>query len=167
MAAAGSSESNPRFFASSAAFRKWLGAYHDKAPVLWIGFWKAHTGRKGLTYPEAVDQALCFGWIDGLKKRYDDAAFVQRFTPRKPTSIWSAINLAKVEALKNAGLMTSAGFAVHAARDPRRAGKYSFEQRGEITLDAALAKRFRAQKEAWRFFEAQLPATGASPASGS
>ena len=154
-AAIGADESAPRFFDSPAHFREWLHANHASAAVLWIGFWKTHTGRAGLTYLEAVEEALCFGWIDGLKKRFDDHAFVQRFTPRRATSIWSAINLRKVEALKAAGRMHAAGLAVYEARDPRRARLYSFERDEPAKLDAAAARRFRSHREAWRFFRAQ------------
>lgn len=146
----------PRFFASQAAFRKWLEANHAKAGELWIGFWKAHTGRKGLTYEEAVEEALCFGWIDGLVKRHDEAAYMQRFTPRRARSVWSAINIAKVEALRKAGRMAKPGLAAFAGRDTKRAGLYSFENR-EVVLEAAFEKRFRARKAAWTFFAAQPP----------
>ena len=153
----GSSESQPRYFASAAAFRRWLEANHGKADGLWIAFWKAHTGKAGLTYLEAVDEALCFGWIDGLKKRLDDHAFVQRFTPRKARSTWSHINIGKVEALTKAGRMAPAGLAAFEGRDPARVGIYSFENRDKAALDATLARRFKAQKAAWSFFETQPP----------
>jgi uncharacterized protein YdeI (YjbR/CyaY-like superfamily) len=156
-ASRGADESAPRFFESAAQFRAWLDANHASAAVLWIGFYKAHTRRGGLTYPEAVEEALCYGWIDGLKKRLDDDAFVQRFTPRRATSMWSAINLRKVERLVSAGRMHAAGLAVYEARDPRRALQYSFERTQPAELDAALARRFRANRAAWRFFESQPP----------
>ena len=146
----------PRFFASADAFRRWLEANHGEAPELWIGFWKVHTGRKGLTYEEAVEEALCHGWIDGLVKRFDDDAYMQRFTRRKATSIWSATNIAKVEALKKAGRMAAPGLEAFASRDPRRTGLYSFENRNRV-FDPASEKRFRANRKAWRFFEAQPP----------
>jgi uncharacterized protein YdeI (YjbR/CyaY-like superfamily) len=147
---------DPRFFASVAAFRAWLEANHGKEAVLWIGFWKAHTGREGLTYLEAVEEALCFGWIDGLKKRRDEHAFVQRFTPRKPRSIWSAVNIRKAEALKRAGRMAKPGLEAFEGRDRARAGLYSFENR-HVGLAVELDKRFRARKKAWKYFEAQPP----------
>jgi uncharacterized protein YdeI (YjbR/CyaY-like superfamily) len=146
----------PRFFASAADFRRWLEENHAAAGELWIGFWKAHSGRKGLTYEEAVEEALCFGWIDGLVKRYDEHAYMQRFTPRRAKSIWSLINIAKVEDLKKRGRMHAAGLAAFASRDPARSGLYSSENR-DVKLDPAMQKAFRARKRAWAFFEAQPP----------
>ena len=146
----------PRFFASAAAFRQWLAKNHASVPELWIGFWKVHTGKRGLTYLEAVDESLCFGWIDGLKKRYDDAAFMHRFTPRRPKSIWSAINIGKVEALERAGRMAEPGRKAFALRNPKKSAVYSFENR-PVALDPAYAARFRAKKKAWAFYDAQPP----------
>ena len=146
----------PRFFATQDAFRRWLEKNHGATSELWVGFHKAHTGKKGLTYAQAVDEALCFGWIDGLVKRFDDAAFMQRFTPRKAKSTWSEINIRKIEALSKAGRMAAPGFAAFNTRDPARTGLYSFENRNP-QFDAATAKRFRASKRAWAFFEAQPP----------
>src|SRR5258706_886583 len=109
------------FFASPAHFRRWLDAHHRTATELWVAFYKTHTGRKGLTYLEAVDEALCFGWIDGLKKRLDDEAFVHRFSPRRPRSIWSHINTRKAARLKLEGRMAPTGLLAVPARDPTRA----------------------------------------------
>src|SRR5258706_2854756 len=95
-------DTDPTFFASPAAFRRWLSRHHASKALVWIGFWKKASGKKGITYAEAVDEALCFGWIDGLVRSFDDRAYKQRFTPRKRGSIWSAINIAKAERLKNA-----------------------------------------------------------------
>ncbi len=149
-------ETQPTFFSSRARLRAWLKANHAKEPVLWIGFWKAHTGKTGLRYAEAVEESLCFGWIDGLVKGRDADTYVQRFTPRKPRSVWSAINLRKVETLTQAGRMAKPGLDALAARDPKRAGLYSFENR-HVTLSPAYEKRFRGQKAAWKFFERQPP----------
>ncbi|MEO5676328.1 MAG: YdeI/OmpD-associated family protein [Usitatibacter sp.] len=146
----------PRFFSSRARFRAWLAANHARKPELWVGFWKAHTGKKSLTYDEAVDESLCFGWIDGLAKGVDGAAYMQRFTPRRPRSVWSAINVRKVEKLKEAGLMAPAGLAAFEGRDPKRAGLYSYENR-QVQLAPEFVKRFRAAKAAWKFFEVQPP----------
>jgi len=146
----------PTFFSSAAEFRRWLHANHDKVPELWIGFYKLASGRKGLTYLEAVDEALCYGWIDGHKKTHDAHAFKQRFTPRRARSIWSAINIQKVERLKKAGRMAAPGLRAYALKDPARTQVYSFENRGRA-LDPAYEKRFRAKKRAWAFFEAQPP----------
>jgi uncharacterized protein YdeI (YjbR/CyaY-like superfamily) len=156
-AVAGAAASAPRFFASGADFRTWLEGHHASTAELWIGFWKANTGRAGLTYLEAVDEALCFGWIDGLRKGFDEHAYVQRFTPRRATSTWSAINLRKVEGLIAAGRMHAAGLAAHESRDPARTGLYSFERSQPAALEPALEKRFRANRAAWRFFGEQPP----------
>jgi uncharacterized protein YdeI (YjbR/CyaY-like superfamily) len=148
--------SEPRFFKSAADFRRWLEKNHASVEELWIGFWKLASGRGGLTYLEAVDESLCFGWIDGLKKSHDEHAFKQRFTPRRPRSIWSAINIRKVEALKKAGRMAEPGLRAYSLRDPARSSVYSFENRDRV-LDPGYEKRFRAKKKAWTFFEAQPP----------
>jgi uncharacterized protein YdeI (YjbR/CyaY-like superfamily) len=147
-------ESKPSFFESGAHFRRWLAANHQEADEVWVGFWKAHTGRGGLTYEEAVEEALCFGWIDGLVKRVDELAYKQRFTPRRPRSIWSAVNIRKVEALRKAGRLARAGLAAFEGRDPSRANLYSGENR-QVVLCLAYEKRFRARNAAWRFFETQ------------
>ena len=146
----------PRFFASRAKFRAWLAANHAKSRALWVGFWKAHTGKQGLTYDEAVEESLCYGWIDGLVKRHDADSYMQRFSPRKANSIWSAINLRKVEALKAAGLMAAPGLEAVERRDPKRTGLYSFENR-HVTLAPEFEKRLRERKKAWAFFEKQPP----------
>jgi uncharacterized protein YdeI (YjbR/CyaY-like superfamily) len=146
----------PQFFATPGAFRRWLEKHHDKTSQLWIGFYKVGSGKKGLTYLEAVDEALCFGWIDGLVKRFDADAFMQRFTPRKAKSIWSEVNIRKVEALRKAGRVAPPGLAAFDKRDPARTGLYSFENRNPV-FDAATGQRFRAQKKAWAFFDAQPP----------
>jgi uncharacterized protein YdeI (YjbR/CyaY-like superfamily) len=146
----------PTFFKSAAEFRRWLHANHDKTSELWMGFWKLASGRAGLTYLEAVDEALCYGWIDGLKKTHDAEAFKQRFTPRRPHSIWSAINIRKVEALKKAGRMAEPGLRAYALRDPRALAALLLRNRDRV-LDPAYETRFRAKKKAWAFFEAQPP----------
>jgi len=150
------SNEGPRFFHSAAHFRRWLEKNHAKVDELWIGFWKKGSGRKGLTYEEAVDQSLCFGWIDGLKKAHDEHSFRQRFTPRRPRSIWCANNVRKVESLKARGLMAEPGLAAFARLDPSRTSVYSFENRG-VALDPAFEKRFRGARGAWSFFSAQPP----------
>jgi uncharacterized protein YdeI (YjbR/CyaY-like superfamily) len=150
------SNAAPRFFETQADLRRWLDKNHGGVAELWIGFWKAGSGKTGLTYEEAVEEALCFGWIDGLVKRFDERAYMQRFTPRRPKSIWSAINIAKIEALKKAGRMAAPGLAAYEARDPKRANLYSFENR-DVALGAPFEKHFRAKAKAWKFFEAQPP----------
>jgi uncharacterized protein YdeI (YjbR/CyaY-like superfamily) len=146
----------PRFFATQDALRRWLEKNHGGSNELWIGFYKVNSGKKGLTYAQAVDEALCFGWIDGLVKRFDADAFMQRFTPRKAKSTWSEINIRKIAALTKAGRMAAPGHAAFNARDPARTGLYSFENRNPV-FDAATAKRFGSRKKAWAFFEAQPP----------
>jgi len=126
------------------------------ADELWIGFWKKASGRVGLTYEEAVEQSLCFGWIDGLKKSHDAESFKHRFTPRRARSIWSAINIRRVESLKARGLMAEPGLAAFARLDPARSSVYSFENR-DVTLDPELEKRFRRTRGAWTFFASQPP----------
>ena len=145
-----------RFFRTQAEFRRWLEQHHAGAMELWIGFWKKGSGKAGLAYEEAVEEALCFGWIDGLVRGRDADSYMQRFTPRKAKSTWSAINLKKVEALERAGRMAPAGIEAHATRDLKRANLYSFENR-HVVLSPAFTKRFKAAKDAWKFFEAQPP----------
>jgi uncharacterized protein YdeI (YjbR/CyaY-like superfamily) len=123
---------------------------------LWIAFYRKDAGKRGLTYDEAVEEALCFGWIDGLKQKHDAESFRQRFTPRRPTSIWSAINIRRVAKLRAAGLMAQPGLAAFESRDPKRAGLYSFENR-DVQLDSAAQRAFRATPDAWAFFSAQPP----------
>ena len=147
----------PRFFRTPAAFSRWLEANHDKHSELWVGFYKKASGKPSITYPEAVDEALCWGWIDGIRKTVDAIAYTNRFTPRKPTSNWSEINTRRVEALIAEGRMREPGLRAFEARKPERSGVYSFEQRKAPQLDPALEKRFRAKRAAWAFFEAQPP----------
>jgi uncharacterized protein YdeI (YjbR/CyaY-like superfamily) len=141
-----------RFFRSSADFRKWLEKNHDKARELWIGFYRKDSGKGGITYHEAIDEALCFGWIDGIRKKIDDASFTNRFTPRKPKSIWSNVNVAHVERLTGAGKMRPPGLAAFKARDESRVGMYSFE-RDNAQLEPDMKLRFQKNKAAWKYFE--------------
>ena len=129
---------------------------HARLSEIWVGFFKKDSGKGGLTYAEAVDEALCFGWIDGLKKRVDELSYTHRFTPRKPKSNWSRINIQHVERLKKAGRMTPAGLEAYAAREPQRSGVYSFEN-APRKLTAADEKQFKADKTAWEFFQQQPP----------
>jgi uncharacterized protein YdeI (YjbR/CyaY-like superfamily) len=133
-----------------------LDQHHDTAAQLWVGFHKKGTGKQGVRYAEAVDQALCYGWIDGIRKRVDAETYVQRFSPRTARSIWSSINARRVEELTELGLMHPSGRAVFDSRDRARTGLYSFENRPK-TLEPALERRFRADKKAWAFFQAQPP----------
>ena len=146
----------PRFFATEAAFRSWLKKYHAHVDALWVGFHKKASGKPSITYPQAVDQALCFGWIDGLRKPVDADSYMIRFTPRKPRSIWSAVNLRKYAAMEEKGLVEKPGLDAFERRDPARTNLYSFENR-DRKLDAKYEKVFRANREAWTYFTAQAP----------
>jgi uncharacterized protein YdeI (YjbR/CyaY-like superfamily) len=144
----------PKFFTTPEQFRQWLEKNHDSATELLIGFHKKASGKKSITYAEALDEALCFGWIDGVRKSLNETSYVQRFTPRKPRSIWSNINVNHVERLKKAGRMHPAGLDAYARRDPERTGIYSFENRPR-ELDPEYEKMFRQNKAAWKFFQEQ------------
>jgi uncharacterized protein YdeI (YjbR/CyaY-like superfamily) len=148
---------DPTFFATPTEFRGWLERHHKTARELWVGFHKKSTRRPSITWPESVDEALCFGWIDGIRKSLDADSYVIRFTPRKPGSIWSDVNTRRAEALIGAGRMRPAGLGAFAAKDPRKSGVYSFEQRQAATLTRAELAAFKANKAAWIFFEAQPP----------
>lgn len=146
-----------KHFKDAAAFRAWLEKNHARSQELWVGYYKKHTGRPSITWPESVDEALCFGWIDGLRKAVDEHSFTIRFTPRRPKSIWSAINTRRAKALIKSGAMQPAGLAAFKARTAKRSGVYSFEQRHTIELDPAHVKLFRRVPAAWEFFQAQPP----------
>jgi uncharacterized protein YdeI (YjbR/CyaY-like superfamily) len=147
----------PTFFATPDAFRAWLAAHHDSAEELWVGFYKKDTGKPSITWPESVDEALCHGWIDGVRKSLGAESYVIRFTPRKPRSNWSAVNVARVAELTKLGRMTPAGLAAFERRAPEKTGIYAYEQRKTAALDPAEEKAFRAHRAAWAFFEAQPP----------
>ena len=146
----------PTYFKSAADFRLWLEANHASAPELWLGFYKRDSGKVGITYPEALDEALCFGWIDGVRKRLDELRFTQRFTPRKPKSVWSLINVGHVERLTKTGRMKPSGLKAFAARHAAKTGIYSFENRPR-ELSLALQCRFKSNKAAWDYFQRQPP----------
>ena len=145
------------FFPTPARFRAWLAKHHDTSRELWVGFYKKSSGEPSITWPEAVDEALCVGWIDGVRKSIDDASYAIRFTPRKPRSNWSAVNVARVAELTRAGRMQPSGLAAFEARAPERTGIYAYEQRHTAEFDPASEKTFRANKKAWEFFQAQPP----------
>ncbi|HWA87572.1 MAG TPA: YdeI/OmpD-associated family protein [Opitutus sp.] len=148
---------NHRSFASAADFRAWLERHHATTPALVVAFFLTSSGRGGLTYAGALDEALCFGWIDGVRRRIDADRFTIRFTPRKRGSIWSLVNVRHVERLTKAGRMHAAGLAAFAARDPRKTGIYSFENRPQ-DFPPALKRFFRAaHRGAWDFFQTQPP----------
>jgi uncharacterized protein YdeI (YjbR/CyaY-like superfamily) len=144
------------FFETQAELRAWLEANHDKASELWLGIRKKASGLPTVTYKEAVDEALCFGWIDGLAKSIDATSYRQRFTPRRKGSIWSAVNIARVGELTRLGRMHAAGLAAFRQRDPAKTNRYSFEQES-IELAAPYEALFRANEQAWAFFQGQPP----------
>jgi uncharacterized protein YdeI (YjbR/CyaY-like superfamily) len=146
----------PTFFATPIAFRQWLKKNHASATELWVGFHKKGTGKPSITWPESVDQALCFGWIDGLRKSFNAESYMIRFTPRKATSTWSAVNTGRAQELVRLGLMQPAGKKAFEGRDVKRTNRYSFE-RETVRLDIAYEKRFRANRGAWEFFQSQPP----------
>ena len=148
---------SPTFFATPAAFRRWLATNHAKKPELLVGFYKTASGKPSLTWPESVAEALCFGWIDGVRQSLGPEAYTIRFTPRKPTSIWSAINVAKVEALRKEGKMQPAGESAFAQRTAARTGVYSFERAEAAKLLPADARALKANAKAAAFFAAQAP----------
>jgi uncharacterized protein YdeI (YjbR/CyaY-like superfamily) len=143
----------PRFFTTPQKFRAWLEAHHATSQELLVGFHKRGSGTASLTWPESVDQALCFGWIDGVRHRLDDASYTIRFTPRKPGSTWSAKNIARVAELSDMGLMHPAGLAAFERRTEARSGVYSFEQ-AKVEMGHEYERRFRADREAWAYFQA-------------
>lgn len=144
-------------FATADEFRAWLEQHHANAPELWVGFYRKSSGRQSMTWSEAVDQALCFGWIDGVRRSIDDQTYANRFTPRRARSTWSAVNIRRVQALRDAGLMRPAGIEAFSRQADERSALYSYEQRHNPTLDADHAAEFRSNSEAWSFFESQPP----------
>ncbi|MBK7063054.1 MAG: YdeI/OmpD-associated family protein [Rubrivivax sp.] len=147
----------PKYFASAIEFRLWLGLHATTAAELMVGFWKVDSGRPSMTWSESVDEALCFGWIDGVRRRIDDHAYQIRFTPRKKTSIWSAVNIAKVEQLTAEGRMTEAGAQAFAHRTDGRSVVYAYEQAETAELAAAELRAFKRSKAGWAYFEACPP----------
>lgn len=146
----------PIFFTSQAAFRTWLSRHGASASEVWVGFHKIGAAKAGITYKQALDEALCFGWIDGLLKSIDASAFQRRFTPRKPASIWSNVNIARVGELTTLGVMTPAGVAAFEKRQAHRSGVYAFENKA-TTFAPVRQQQFAAQVRAWTFFIAQAP----------
>ena len=145
----------PTFFRSAGEFRSWLEKNHGTASELWIGLYKKGSGRRGIAYSEAVDEALCFGWIDGLTRSIDDSRWMIRFSPRKTKSNWSAVNLKRFDQLQAQGRVAAPGFEAFERRD-RRERRYSYES-PPAGLDPGLEKRFRADHEAWEFWQAAPP----------
>ena len=147
----------PTFFKSPADFHKWLAKNHASAQELWVGYYKKGSGKPSITWPESVDEALCFGWIDGLRKSLDEASYMIRFTPRRASSVWSTVNMRRAEELIRLGRMHPAGHKAYEARTEYRSGIYSYEQRS-AELAEPYAAHFKRNRKAWRFFQAQSAA---------
>ena len=148
----------PTFFPTPADFRKWFEKHHDTTAELLVGFYKKGSGKPSISWPESVDEALCFGWIDGVRRSIDAESYSIRFTPRRARSIWSNVNTKRVAELTKQGRMHASGLEAFKARDPKRSGIYAFEQRQkDQELDPALEAKIRKNKKAWAFFQAQPP----------
>lgn len=146
----------PRFFATGAAFGKWLAANHQKRSELLVGFYKVDSGKPSMTWKESVDEALCHGWIDGVRRRIDDASYSIRFTPRRKTSIWSAVNIRRFAELESEGRMKPAGRAIFAVRDPKKTNRYSFEVE-KPQLSPEFAAELAADAKAARTWDGEAP----------
>jgi len=147
---------DPRIFGSAAAFRTWLARSHRTSTELVVRCFKTSASARGISYADALHEALCFGWIDGVRRSHDEVSFTIRFTPRKRGSIWSLVNVAHAKRLIKSGRMARPGLAAFLARDHKRTGVYSFEQRPS-KLPPALSRQFRKNKKAWEFFQGQAP----------
>ncbi len=146
----------PLFFPTPSDFRKWLEKNHESAGELWVGYYKKDSGIPSITWPQSVDEALCFGWIDGIRKSVDAISYMIRFTPRRPKSNWSAINIRRVKELKKSGLMQPAGLAAFEKREEHRSEIYSFERKA-VALDKKYETQFKKNKRAWTFFGSMPP----------
>ena len=148
--------SDVRVFASAAEFRAWLDAHHDSTDALFIGYYKKGVPKQAMTYPQAVEEALCFGWIDGITFRIDDELTATRFTPRRKGSSWSAVNIAKMAELTEAGRLHAAGKRVFEDRDQRKDASYSYE-RAPLELEPDMLARFEADERAWTHWQGEAP----------
>lgn len=146
----------PTFFKTPSDLRKWFEAHHASAAEQWVGYYKRDSGKPSVTWPESVAEALCFGWIDGIRKSIDDISYKIRFTPRKPHSTWSAVNIKLARELIDQGLMQPAGLKAFQAREENRSGIYSYEQRSPDLPDE-YGKKLKKNLPAWKFFQAQAP----------
>ena len=146
----------PVFFSSAKEFRKWFEKNHETADELLVGFWKVGSGKASMTWSESVDEALCFGWIDGVRRKIDDESYSIRFTPRRANSVWSAINIKKVEELKKTGLMSEAGLAAYDKRREDRSVIYAYENEPK-EFGTELELVFKKSKKGWKFFQEQAP----------
>lgn len=147
----------PTFFATPAAFRAWLEKHHGVVGELLVGFHKKDSGKASMTWPESVDQALCYGWIDGVRRRIDDECYSIRFTPRRPGSIWSTVNIRRVGVLSGEGLMRPAGVAAFERRSENKSSIYAYERRQAAELTPAQEQKFKSNRKAWAFFSKQAP----------
>ena len=147
----------PTFFATPEEFRAWLRAHHETESELLVGFYKKGTGRPSITWPESVDEALCVGWIDGVRRSLGDEAYTIRFTPRKAKSNWSAVNIKRMKQLIAEGRVAKPGLEAFERRDKTKAMPYSYENRDRIKLDPAFEKRLKGEPKAWAFFDALPP----------
>ncbi|MBM4186310.1 MAG: bacteriocin-protection protein [Gemmatimonadetes bacterium] len=155
MTSRGRRPAEPTFFATPARFRAWLERHHGSARELTVGFYKVGSGQPSITWPESVDQALCFGWIDGIRRARDEESYTIRFSPRRPTSNWSDINIAKVAELERQGLMRPAGRLAFDQRRPGERAPYSYQHRYRTRLEPGQRRRFRRNTAAWAFFQRQ------------
>ncbi|HLW36261.1 MAG TPA: hypothetical protein VKS98_11440, partial [Chthoniobacterales bacterium] len=146
----------PKFFRKPSDFRRWLEKNHPTASELWVGFYRKTSGKPSITWAESVDEALCFGWIDGIRKGIAEVSYKIRFTPRRRGSIWSAINIKRARELAKQKRMRTAGRRAFAARIENKSGIYSYEQR-TAELPGPYAKLLKKDKVAWKFFQAQPP----------
>ena len=146
----------PRFFATQAAWRAWLAKHHATGTELWVGYHKVGSGKPSMTWPQSVDEALCFGWIDGIRRRLDEVSYAIRFTPRKPTSIWSNVNVKRYGELDRLGLILAAGRAAFEKKTAARTGVYAYEKE-HPTQVAETERRLRADAKAWAWYNAQTP----------
>jgi len=144
------------FFENQSDFREWLGKNHEKETELLVGFYKVGSKKPSMTWPESVDQALCYGWIDGVRRSIDEDSYSIRFTPRKPSSIWSNVNIKKVNVLLEKDLMQPKGIASFALPTESKSGIYSFETEAKI-LDPKFEQLFRKHTKAWEFYENLAP----------
>ncbi|HKJ42915.1 MAG TPA: YdeI/OmpD-associated family protein [Sunxiuqinia sp.] len=158
-----SSEVQPIYFETESDFRMWLEKYHRKASELFVGFYKVGSGRKSMTWSQSVDQAICFGWIDGVRKSIDEDRYVIRFTPRKPNSTWSVVNIKKVDELTKKGLMRPDGLAAFQRRKEDNSGIYSYENQNSVRLSDEFEKLFKSNPKAWSYFQS-LPPSYRKPA---
>src|SRR3989339_2228238 len=147
---------NPEFFKTKKNLRKWFEKNHNKLSEQWIGFYKTSSGKESITWSESVDEALCFGWIDGIRKSIDEDSYMIRFTPRKKGSIWSAVNTKRIKELIKPGLVKPTGLEAFSKRDEKKTNRYSFEQE-KVKLPAEFEKKIKANKKAWEYFQ-KLPA---------